>query len=192
MSRVSLSCDHESASQSSFIGLMGTLAHEFSVSGRGWNVQKTTNFRGFRDFSSSELPKGLILAKKLGMWIKGSPFLFEINVGKSRIRHRTTMHFNDAVFNWFWVDLEIQFQSRSMSDPSLADIDFKNKMVWVLTTLKDRIFYVEKPICRLKILDFERPCILQEHELWSKLLFCPPEDRILWASLSFGKIPLVR
>ena len=30
----------------------------------------------------------------------------------------------------------IYIQSRSMSDPSLSDIDFKNKMVWVETTLK--------------------------------------------------------
>ena len=104
MSRVSLSCDYESASRSSFNGLTGTLGHEFSLSGRGWNVRKTTNFRGFRDFSFSELPKGLILAKKLRMWIKGNPFLFEINVGKSRIRHRTTMNSNDIILNQFWVD----------------------------------------------------------------------------------------
>ena len=30
----------------------------------------------------------------------------------------------------------IQFQSRCVSDPYLADIDFKNKMVWGWTTLK--------------------------------------------------------
>ena len=32
------------------------------------------------------------------------------------------------------IDLEkfiIQFQSRSMSDPTLSDIDFKNEMAWV-------------------------------------------------------------
>ena len=28
-----------------------------------------------------------------------------------------------------------QIQSRSMSDPTFSDIDFKNKMVWVWTTL---------------------------------------------------------
>ena len=33
--------------------------------------------------------------------------IFEINVGKKRIRHRMTLNFNDAVFNWFWVDSEI-------------------------------------------------------------------------------------
>jgi len=31
-------------------------------------------------------------------------------------------------FNRLWIDLEIQFQSRSMSDPTFSDIDFKNKM----------------------------------------------------------------
>ena len=30
----------------------------------------------------------------------------------------------------------IQIQSRSMSDPTLSDIDFKNRMAWVWTTLK--------------------------------------------------------
>jgi len=36
----------------------------------------------------------------------------------------------------FWVDLEIQMQSRSISDPPLSDIDLKNKMTWVWTSLK--------------------------------------------------------
>jgi len=41
-------------------------------------------------------------------------------------------------FNWFLVVLKIiiQFQIRSMSDPTLSDIDWKNKMAWVWTTLK--------------------------------------------------------
>ena len=30
----------------------------------------------------------------------------------------------------------IQIHSRSMSDPTISDIDFKNKMAWVWTTLK--------------------------------------------------------
>ena len=33
-------------------------------------------------------------------------------------------------------DEDIQIQSRFMSDPSLSDIDFKNKMALVWTTLK--------------------------------------------------------
>ena len=33
----------------------------------------------------------------------------------------------------------IQSQSRYMSDPALSDIDFKNKMAWVWTTLKNLI-----------------------------------------------------
>ena len=37
--------------------------------------------------------------------------------------HRTTL--NTTVFNLFWIDLEIQFQSRCMSDPPLSDIDLK-------------------------------------------------------------------
>ena len=60
-----------------------------------------------------------------------SHFIFEINVGKSRIRHRTTLNLNDVIFNRFGVDLEIQLQSRCKSDPTFSDIDFKNKMAWV-------------------------------------------------------------
>ena len=30
----------------------------------------------------------------------------------------------------------IEIQSLSMSDPTLSDMDFKNKMAWVRTTLK--------------------------------------------------------
>ena len=56
---------------------------------------------------------------------------FEINVGKRRIRHTTTQNSNDAIFNRFLVHLEFQFQSRSMSDPPISDIYFKNKMVLV-------------------------------------------------------------
>ena len=67
--------------------------------------------------------------------IKGSSspsqFTFEINVGKRRIRHRTTLDLNNVIFNRFGVDLEMQFQRRCMSDPTLSDIDFKNKMAWV-------------------------------------------------------------
>ena len=40
----------------------------------------------------------------------------------------------------FYIDLKsieaYVMQSRSMSDPPLSDIDFKNKMAWVWTTLK--------------------------------------------------------
>ena len=38
--------------------------------------------------------------------------------------------------NRFLVDLEIQFQSPAMSDPTLSDNDFKNKMILVWNTLK--------------------------------------------------------
>ena len=36
----------------------------------------------------------------------------------------------------------IQFQSRSMSDPRLSNIDFKNKMVLVSTTLALKTFWI--------------------------------------------------
>ena len=65
-----------------------------------------------------------------------SRFISETNVRKSRIRQRTTVNLNDIIFNRFGVDLEIEFQGRCMSDPSLSDIDFKNKMATIWTTLK--------------------------------------------------------
>ena len=71
---------------------------------------------------------------------KGSPdpshFISEINVGKSRIRHKTTLNLNYIIFNWLRVGQGFQFQSRSMSNPTLSDIDFKNKLAWVWSTLK--------------------------------------------------------
>ena len=43
--------------------------------------------------------------------IKGSSdpnhFIFEINVGKRWIRHKTTLNLNDVNFNRFWVDWEL-------------------------------------------------------------------------------------
>ena len=73
--------------------------------------------------------------------VEGSPylshFIFEINVGKRRIRHTTTLQLNDEVLGQLKIDEDdvIQIQSRSMSDLTLSDIDFKNKMALVWTTL---------------------------------------------------------
>ena len=75
--------------------------------------------------------------------IKGSSdpshFIFGITVGKSRIRHTTTLKVNNEFLNRLKIDFQdgvIQIQSRYMSDPSLSEIDFKNKMASVWTTLK--------------------------------------------------------
>ena len=55
--------------------------------------------------------------------------IFEVNVGKRWIRHRTILNLNDAIFNRFGIDLEIYHSTcRSISDPTLSVIDFKNKM----------------------------------------------------------------
>ena len=65
---------------------------------------------------------------------------------------------NDSEFQWRHIqsilkrqryELSSKFQSRSMSDPTFSDIDFKSKMAWVWTTLK--YFYnihpfVESPV----------------------------------------------
>jgi len=75
--------------------------------------------------------------------VKGSSdsshFMFEINVGKSRIRHITTLNLN---FQSFLVDLEIH---HSNSEPFYDVTDsvrhfFKYKMAWVWTTLKVQNF----------------------------------------------------
>ena len=79
--------------------------------------------------------------------IKGSSdpslFIFEINVGKRRIRHslchivygsmshRTTPNLNEVNFQNYFKKMLFQIQSRSTSDPTLSDIDFKNEMTWV-------------------------------------------------------------
>ena len=60
-----------------------------------------------------------------------SHFIFEIIVGKSRIRHRTTLKLNFQIDSKLIGDGATQIQSRSlfqMSDPTLTDIDLKNEM----------------------------------------------------------------
>ena len=65
--------------------------------------------------------------------VKGSPdpnhFIFEINVGKRRIRHTETLKSN--IFRSTQNRLKIPIQSLYMSNPTLSDIDFKNKIAWV-------------------------------------------------------------
>ena len=57
-----------------------------------------------------------------------SHFIFEINVGKRRFRHRTTSNLNQVMFRNQLKMRSFKIQSRSMSDPTFSDIDFKNKM----------------------------------------------------------------
>ena len=64
-----------------------------------------------------------------------SDFIFEINVGKGRIRHRTTLKSNFKTDSKSIEDDVNQIRSRFMSDPTFSDIDFKIKMVWIWTTL---------------------------------------------------------
>ena len=94
------------------------------------------------DISSPNDAINIQIVKKKQI-LKGCPdpshFIFEINVGKSRIRHRTILNLNDLIFSPFWVDEDIQFQSRSMSDPTLSDIDFKNKIAWVWSILNQSL-----------------------------------------------------
>ena len=66
------------------------------------------------------------------MQFKGSPdqslFIFEIDVGKGRIRHRTTQETNFLIDSKSTENDVIQIQGRSMSDPPLSDTDLNNKM----------------------------------------------------------------
>jgi len=97
-----------------------------------WTIQRNEKFKGSSD---------------------PSHFIFEINVGKGRIRHKTTLNLNDAILKRLWIDLEIPFQSRSISDPTFSDIDFENKIAGLPLKLhyikyhdKRRIFRHEIPI----------------------------------------------
>ena len=58
----------------------------------------------------------------------GSHYLFEINLGKKRMRHRTTLKLNFQIDSKLIEDDIIEIQSRFMSDPPLSDNDFKNKI----------------------------------------------------------------
>ena len=93
------------------------------------------------------LPNFALLQVQLCYELKGSSdpnhSIFEINVGKSRIRHRTTLNFNKRHFQSILSPSRIQFQSRSLSDPTFSDIYCKNIMalVWRLwTTLNQSPF----------------------------------------------------
>jgi len=44
---------------------------------------------------------------------------------------KTTLKSKDEFLDRLKIDLKIQIQSRDMSDPTLSDIDFKDKMAWV-------------------------------------------------------------
>ena len=60
----------------------------------------------------------------------------QTHLGKSRIRHRMTPNFESRHLQSILKDDFIQIESRSMSDPLLSDIDFKNKMASVWTSFK--------------------------------------------------------
>ena len=72
-----------------------------------------------------------------GLLFKDSPytshFILEINVEKRQIRHRTTLKLNDEFPDRLKMAKSIEMalfkiQSLFMSDPTLSDIDFKNKL----------------------------------------------------------------
>ena len=74
--------------------------------------------------------------------VKGSSdqghFIFEIDFGTSRIRHTTTLILNDELqdrlrIDWRWCHLNSESVNVGCA---LSDIDFKNEMSWVWTSLK--------------------------------------------------------
>ena len=79
-------------------------------------------------------------------FLKDSPdqshFIFGINVGKRRNRHITTLKLN--LQSIFIRSRNSSLNFNCMSYPSLSDIDFKNKMAWVWTTLK---FFLKVLFC---------------------------------------------
>ena len=56
-----------------------------------------------------------------------SHFIFEINGGKRRFRLKTTLNLNEVSFQNRLKMTALKILRRSMSDPTLSDIDFKNK-----------------------------------------------------------------
>ena len=60
--------------------------------------------------------------------LDSSHFIFGINVGKSQIRHRTTLKLNDEFLDRLKIDRNHSNSERSISDPPISDIDFKNKL----------------------------------------------------------------
>jgi len=75
-------------------------------------------------------------SKKFSGWFfKGSPSLNHF-IFKNQCRKRSNPTYNDSELEW-WISwstqnrLQIAIQSRSMSDPTFSDIDFKNKMALV-------------------------------------------------------------
>ena len=81
----------------------------------------------------------------------------------------------------FWIDPKsiedgiIEIQSHSMPDPLLSDIDFKNEMAWVWTTLHRFNFWqciiFHCKICRKKIVTYFWINTLQGHLLVDRLLW---------------------
>ena len=62
-------------------------------------------------------------------------------------RNKSDPTYNDAEIKW-WISRstpnllkKTSFQSRSMSDPPFSEIDFRNKMALVRTTLNSRYFH---------------------------------------------------
>ena len=87
-------------------------------------MQKMRKGYGGSILQTRSSTKGQFMLTRI--FFKGSPdrshFISKINVGKQRIRLRTTLKLNDVIFNRFLVYLEIQFQNRWVS-------------AWVWTTL---------------------------------------------------------
>ena len=80
---------------------------------------------------------------------------------------------------WNWVinmidDDEIEIQSRYMSEPTLSDIGFKNRMAWVWTTLKFWDHELENKI-GWRSLDGELTCWIIVRTV--VLSHCPPPNQ---------------
>ena len=87
--------------------------------------------------------KKKIIKKILRVIFKGIPdlnhFIFEINVGKGRARHKTTLNLNDEFLDRPKFDCRLKFRvvkkpglvrSICMSDPTFSDIDFKKRFFY--------------------------------------------------------------
>ena len=112
-------------------------------------------------------PNHVISVRWLGTqnWFKGSQdpthFIFEMIVGKSRIRLSIRFRFDRDMIDHnqsrFWIQNLKPFE---VSDPTLPDNDFKNKMVLTGTTLKNcqihNLWKLVALFCEIVLQNFEK------------------------------------
>ena len=130
-----------------------------------WDIDSGQKRQIFLTFCT---PAIFVLTKQKIWNLKGSPdpshFIFEINVGKRRIRHRTILYLNYAICNRFWVDLEIQFQGLfNVGSAFFSTLTSKIKWLGSELPLKEFLTFTRNPFEQLNNgLIFVSSCLLKQ------------------------------